>query len=1031
MPITYSSTNMGLNRKNNLQENKLLERIFFMLGYFFLSVTILSRLIESNKISLLVSVLVSLLAYFFIKPKTIRKIKGKEKSHPVWVFALSIFGGLFYAIHLLETTNLQITNFTGRTIGITVLEGINVSARSSVYALSVIIFIFVFSITYFVYSRIDQYIPLISLSSKPWRETKIILYLSSFSIFMYAFHYLNGSNIYINILNIFLLLLFLMFIFLGIKIYGQSKNILSKTLDNYNLLILSFIFPIVVFFCRWAIVDGSYIFSYQYIPIYIFLWISFWVLIFLLNLLLPKKIEVLIDAILSGAIPLLLIPLSAPISNEIQFSISAITSVSASLLSKIIALVFVVVGASIFIVKMNRKKIYNEHFYAKNYYLPIVIATMVIFYAHVNYINLPSHLDLFHHGENLLSVQQLFSFGKIPFINLYPTHGLSYFLTQALFSLADGYRMFEPWLWEWIIKVIEIILLYFILKIITKDSLLTSLIILFLPILGVFGGKPFAYGYNTNLTTTYYFASFATALSIVAVLKKPTYRKLILHWIINFLLLAWRIDFGLTSIIASFFIFFSIILANRMHKKTSVVNLVTVLNSFIVVCLFFALLFVSVAYWKGKNPFEIINQIIWFVKIQADAQGLVNVFSSINSLAIFQYLFLPLIAIFYISFFIQYLVKNRLKDFREERWLILFLSLFSLIMSVRSVQRQTLSVLGYNPYLFAFLWLCLPFFLKIKKKYSIIIFLLMLFIYQLILPNYTSILKPGRIVNLHNWHDKESRISINDYQYKNISTFLKKNLKEDQTFLDLTSSPLLYVVTDKEFVGYFIPSAYYTSDLIQNYLLDEIDKAYVDKKIPLVIFEQPDEYANNIDGVPNEIRSYRIYEYIYGHYKPFGYVDNYMIWVSNDVVLPYSDEIILLSEIDQSFNLKNLPYIWANYDKNLKSKDRVVLASLLDEELLITQNELGKIFINNKIDKSTGNYLYLKIETESDCVLRISYGKSPESNVNINLKATGKEEDYLIRISSQWKWLSEDIDILHITATNNIRVSGAYVLKGD
>jgi len=545
-----------------------LTRTSLSAGLFILLIILLNRIYIDNTLSIFLSLAVSLLVYLLVKPAHSSKLKRYNNTYTShWAISLSTLIGLFCVSLLLKHANLELNNFAGRTIGIVVLEGLDVSARSWLYINSLILFVIVFLLSYVVYFNVDLYASSYLDSKGKIYEKRALSYLSSVAIFAFIYFYIDGSVIYGNIFDILLQLIFLIYIILLAKVYFKSKKGLLKALNNYNLVVLSILFPLVVFFFRWVLVNGSFIFTYKYFLPYFVLWALFCLIIFfIINIIPPKKRGDAINALLSAAIPALFIPISIPLSNEIQFSISSFTSISPLSLSRLF--IFMLLGTSfiIFLGKYKRTNLGKSTSYAGNYYLPILLATLVLFRIHTNFIEILSHFDLFHHGENLLPAQQLFSFGKIPFIDIYPTHGLSYIVGQVLYSVVNGYRLFEPWLWEWVTKIFEVLLFYFALKKIVKSSFLSATLIAFIPVLGIFGGKYFTYGYNTSLITTYYFSSFLPAISLIWALKKPNYFRLTLHWIVCFSLIAWRVDFGLATLVSTVFIYLVILLNKRFNK---------------------------------------------------------------------------------------------------------------------------------------------------------------------------------------------------------------------------------------------------------------------------------------------------------------------------------------------------------------------------------------------------------------------------------------------------------------------------------
>ena len=1006
-------------------------QIYLSTSFFILFLITLKRISVPNSITAILLLLGTMFTHLiFIKIKFSKAANKINKKFSPWIFSLSALLSLFTANHIFNNANLILGNFADRIIGIAVFEGVDVAARSFLYIELVAVSIIVFLLTFFIFSKIDHLIDRLNTKNNLKNERDLLFTFSLSSLFLLIFHYLNGTEIFINIFDILVFLTFLSYLLLLATIFFEKVDKrFSLLLTNGDLQVLSFLFPLVIFFTRWAFVNGSFTFNYGYFYPYFPLWIAFWVFIRLFVWHSSQEVtQSRVYSVLSAGIPMLAIPVSISLSNEIQYTLSNVLPWSAHRFATIST--FFLIGTSAIFYFINRRSQSKTKF-AQNYFLPILVATVVMFNSHTNFIETPRGFDMFHNGENLIATQQLFSFQKIPFVNIFPTHGISYMVGQTLYSMINGYRPFEPWLWEWITKIFEVVLLYFVLSKIT-NPIFSAVTIIFIPFIGIFGGQHFTYGYNTYLASTYYFTSFLAGLTLVWVLKKPNFLRLTILWLASVFLLTWRADFGIASFASILFILLTVLLYRKLNSIKTKLKLKNVLFSLVLVIAFTLLLIITLSVANKESFIEILRLNYEFVKFQALAQGLLTIANSFSPMSVFQYLILPSISIFYILVFIFRLFIRKDTHFAGFKYLLLFLAIFSLIISIRSVQRQTLVVLGYNSYLFVFLAICIPFYLNEgKKEISTFLFIAILLAYQFILPNNTLLVKSGPLIDKYSWKNKESRVRVNDSQYKILKTFLNNNLDDDQTFLDLTSSPLLYVVSNRKFINYFTPNAYYTSELIQGSVLEKIEKAYKNGEIPIVIFRQPDTNANNIDGVPNEIRSYRIYEYIYKNYKAAGYVNGYMIWVSNNFTLKNTNGLTVNKSFIQDFNLKKLPYIWGTYD-NLRAKEKtVILSSLINGPEVLSPTKDAVLSFDKNLDKSSGNYIHLRVQNDNQGTLKIVYGQSPQSTIAMDLITSNKPIDYLIRISSQYSWTNQNTNSIKIYTSTKINLVQAFIRKGD
>ena len=135
-----------------------------------------------------------------------------------------------------------------------------------------------------------------------------------------------------------------------------------------------------------------------------------------------------------------------------------------------------------------------------------------------------NHLDLFQGGEATLTVQQLFHFSAIPFIDFFPGQGLSNFFFQFLYSLVNGYRGVEALMWQWFYSLCCVVLVYwFLAKLITPVFALLSALFIPLAALGFFSG------YMMHPDTQFYML-LAPMLLLPWVTRHPTFGRYTLFW---------------------------------------------------------------------------------------------------------------------------------------------------------------------------------------------------------------------------------------------------------------------------------------------------------------------------------------------------------------------------------------------------------------------------------------------------------------------------------------------------------------------
>jgi len=1089
-----------------------------------------------------------------------------------WAITLSVsltFSIIGFVLQYLINNNaLQLTNFKDRAIGIAVISGVDTQLRTQLYVEFILGAILLFSIFFVLFDYVSKrYLNTVSFSLS--FEKQMIFYASLFAIASTFLYVTSRQTVFLNNSLLLYFIIILLSLFILIKVvahYRQWKSV--EGVFSQEIITLSIIIPFITYVAGLILFDKSFSFIndvYHYSILFI-LWSLFLGGYYLLNRACKglKEHDLLVsNLIILSFIPALLIPISIPLSNELQFTLSGTVHIEPRLLSSIIAVFLLLSSLGLFVYLSKRERIeVRAARVIGDVYFPIIIATATLFRYYQHSLVIGAY-DMFHQGEQLISNQQLFSFGSLPYIGIYPTHGLSEMYYQVLYSLVNGYRPVEPLLWSWITPVVGAVIVYFILKNII-DPAFSLMAILLVPISDLVGGySPY-----------YYAMCMLTALCFIWAMKRMTLLQSSLLWLTIIFLLFWRLDFGVAAMAGIIFIFSIIQIKNAFNGSYNWTQVQNFILSFLFVAFFSFAVFALLVVLNKESISQIIFQNIQFAVYQNPVASYINIISSYSNLVVLQYCLLPCISIAYLIYFLfKFLTKKEKPS--ANQIILVFLAIFSLIMSIRSVQRHSL-VEGYNSYLFVFLLICMPFYFKLKKNLSRFLFLGLLLAYLLAMPSYTIMLnnQNANFFDFHDWQNKEKRVYDSKSQYQDIVSFIDVSLNKNQTFFDFTNSPLLYVMANKKHIPYIIPNLYQTSELIQNTTLEKLKYYHNNNDLPIVIFKQG-SWWDLVDSVPNEIRSYRIAEFIYQNYKPMGFINQYQIWVEknsnlteiysqNEVIKPikfkmqemrlydiyrtsadklefqcgsydpqifnfldlasagplnealystlvvkyksslagslqvfygyngsgfeegYSSRVDLVNSSDRSenysevsvpmppgkigltdvrfdppsnstfeiqsvqlgernvllnaiqpkdlqqdFDLKVLPFIWGKYDGKKASISTKILENVSMPRSKIIKDEELALPIDPDIDKSTGNYIYIRMKSEKIGEISLSYGTDLKSSIKFLVLPSQEYEDYLILVSSQSLWMSEPINSISIRPSEDVEIGQILIKKGD
>ncbi len=815
------------------------------------------------------------------------KIVGVIGTKPpaLWIIFISILSGLMSADAFYRSANTDLTGFPGRIIGICVFMGIDPNLRTSIYIKLILLFIITFCFIFFICLLLNHLWQNSKRNFPFSQETSTLSILSGTAIAVFMFMVVTRNTIYQNTLPFLAFLLFLVLIIINLKfiIYNFCNNQRISCFPKSETLIVSFIIPYQLILGYSAFFGKQPGFTLRFFILFIFLFIVFWLLylaswkllcIFKKNN--PLKFN---NAVINSGIPLILIPFFIPLANEIQFSLARIVFISPEYIAFVIFLLLVICSVFLFIYStVNTGSLSRNIFSGFKFYFPITIATDALYLNYQHDITI-SVFDIFHTGEAVLPVHQLFKFGSIPFIDLYPVHGLFEMFPQFFYRLINGSRGFEMLLWGdgymhgWIPGIIASILFFILLKKFTHP-LFAFLILMCTPI--------------THIFHPYYSLLILPALCLYHTMKSPSFSHMILCWIMLAFLLVWRIDFGVAAT-AGFFVVLAgeFVSRNRLHFKD-------MLFSFILVYGISALIFISLTALKNKSIIDLTIQYFNYAALQVPAVSYSSMIKSYNSLAILQYFILPMVSVTYILFYIiRVFIYNKTVD--PLRQLLVYFAVISIIMSLRSLHRHSMYEGIFNPYLFVFLFSFLPFFMyRVKKSMTIWIFLIVSVGFYYIIPHTNKVFLPPKYTfsqidkcpvpasnntffEFKPWNQHSRRETIRDNSLDNVVQFLNYYLDTKQMYYDFANAPLLYFLTDRQCPQYLPETLYHTSEVSQKYLLDGLS-AYLDEnRLPIVLFKQNNDHDRR-DNVPNEIRSYRAVEFIYQHFSPLVQVDNFEIW---------------------------------------------------------------------------------------------------------------------------------------------------------
>ncbi len=647
--------------------------------------------------------------------------------------------------------------------------------------------------------------------------------------------------------------------------------------------------------------------------------------------------------------------------------------------------------------------------------------------------------DMFHFAEKVLPLQQWQSYGKLPFIDYLPTHGLADALPQFLYQLISGRDYLESMIWGnghfqgWLMRALAVLILFLFLR-----NFLSGVTAFFLIWL-----LP-----SYHLIEPYFTLLLLPAMHMLA---RRHYESLtrwwLVQWLIVFALFLWRLDFGIAASAASILVAaLEVGIANRQASgwRPAVLTLALAAASMILIMLAMTGT-VDPALMKA------------YLFNQVTVISLAQFHTGLGYDALVQYVVLPGTTAVLLAFTISSVIKHagNARDHRIELALII-LGALTMVLSLRSLQRHSLYEGDFNTYLhllFGLLFICHYWrgAWRIKTPFVACVFIMLT---ALVMPTAREpmlryIYHPSvkheytHLANqqaLPKWRAGMPRMVNRAQQYADFLIFTNRALESGEAFYDFSNAPLLYAQAGIELPVPVFQNIYQSSHLVQQRTIQSLEELRSARRLPFIVFRQGRISWDQVDGVDNALRSYAIAEYIYQHYRPCVRISGLELWSERtatppgdcleELVEPDSLPLQLRERIEplaqdylaQDIAFAHLPYIWARYDTVEEVEERALALQIAEEG-----ERLSKLLPERAGSRaSSPAYLDLRLTSASNQQVVVTLG----SGAQLSFVARSGSHDYRVRISALWDWFrANGTDELWLEAERPLEVQHARIVE--
>lgn len=521
-------------------------------------------------------------------------------------------------------------------------------------------------------------------------------------------------------------------------------------------------------------------------------------------------------------------------------------------------------------------------------YLPILVAGLATFTFYSPFVE--SSSEMFEAGNRFLPLMEFQKFGVIPIFEKFNSHVLSELFFGGLYALFNGLHSREMFIYEFIYQVFRALMVYFFILKITRNAYAALFTVFLFPLAEV-------------LFLDYTIIAFLAIFVTDKIIREPaSFRNYFLLITCLAFLLLWRVDIGYPAIISSAVV----LLVYLLNREQFNISWKIFFKALILFTACFILILVLIGLCRNINVFDKLRSGLNYLA-SAQTYGLTSFGDSSLSLYKMEYFVFPVFMILFFGAMLMFFKK--LNTSKMQRFIyssFLFLTLYYFVNLQRGLVRHSF-IEGHDNAVSSFVFLIISGSVFIVWRHRSLVFRFIAFVVvsTVLMMNYRypaingfnnlysqASVKMASFSAIEPKPDIVRCIDSTHYEEKNFGQFKKliASLDEKQTFIDFSNLPMLYY-----FTGKISPSYFYQNPLTihNDYLQKKFIKELGSYDAPLIVFSNfPETWWDNVDGVPNTMRHYRLAEYFYSHYKPYIIVNKLCVWKKDDAKMENSQKVL-------------------------------------------------------------------------------------------------------------------------------------------
>ncbi len=656
-----------------------------------------------------------------------------------------------------------------------------------------------------------------------------------------------------------------------------------------------------------------------------------------------------------------------------------------------------------------------------------------------------STAETFELGNRFLPVSHFVLFNRLPIFDLFNSHLFSEIAGGLIYTAIYGLYGQDFLVFDFLFPIINYVLAYWVLLKFTQNPWVAFGITLVFPFPFLFPG--------------YFGAAPLLVLGLSKLLATKNQTSGIVWFLISITFLClWRADIAFSAISAIVVIVAILTVSGRITKDF--------LSPFIKTAAWFGLVLTGLLgvliLFRGLSVFDNLNQAFHYLD-SVQAYGHLNVGNSESlQYKMLYFIFPATIGGILLAILLQVKYWQGNSRLFFPMICLLGLGLFYFFNFSRGLVRHGLCEIWDSP-LTSYAYFVIPAAISFygfpkAKNLFFTSFCSLAFVlgfscktyspaeYQSILDTFKA--KLGSF-SFHNFSSENLSRTIESPEYiqlkeSSIVKQVKNILKPDETFYDFTNHPMLYYFAEKETPSYFAQTPL---TVIDDYLQEKELIAIKSRKVPICLFPAPPKFdGDNVDGIPNSLRHYKMAEYFFYNYEPFAATDGYLLWKQKGYRLNGEASHDSIFEYPRTFQLNYLPSLWWKNEHTDTSK--ALTKGISKNDILNPLNQSAEIAASiNPADKQKGNYIYFSLrnvlyspkDSEKTFKLVLNYYSQGKwlGAFQFETKQGKEKEGVLIRASTQANWYLSNADSFSLkldgemTPDVMLKVSEFKILKGD